>query len=50
MPQKPAGWYSAHQQFSPPKIAYVPAQLYKPAYSICQFENDEETKFKLLIG
>ena len=36
--QKPEGWWSAHQQYSPPKIAYVPAKLYKPAYSVCEFD------------
>lgn len=48
--QKPEGWWSAHQQYSPAKIQYVPAQLYKPAYGVCEFNNAITDNYNIKIG
>ena len=37
-PQKPDGWFSATQQYSPPKIKFIP-DASKPSFAICKINN-----------
>ena len=41
--EKPEGWYSHTQQYSPPRIPYYPADLDEAAYGICNIETDKVT-------
>ena len=38
-PEKPDGWYSPTQQYSPPRIPYVPSKaVYEPIYAVCELD------------
>ena len=37
-PHKPDGWWSATQQYSPPKIKFIP-DASKPSFAICKINN-----------
>ena len=37
-PTKPDGWWSATQQYSPPKIKFIP-DASKPSFAICKINN-----------
>ena len=50
-PEKPEGWYSPTQQYSPPRIPYVPSKaVYEPIYAVCEFDSTNILELAQLPG